>query len=110
MVEQDDEGTYRVEVRNSAGVAFGEATLTVEPLPPIVAPRLAIAPVSTELFRLSLEGEPGREYLIQESTTLQSWRDLIRFVGRSEPFQIAVPYHPESGATVFRGVVEPNSN
>jgi len=108
-VEQADAGTYRVGVSNSAANTFDEATLVVEPLPAVAAPRLAMVPVSAGLFELSLEGEPGREYLIQDSTTLQSWRDLIRFLGSNAPFRIKVPFNFQPGATVFRGLVETNA-
>ncbi len=97
-VQAGDAGAYQVTVTNLAGVVSAEATLEVLPR---TRPRLEIASVS-EGYQLTLEGEPGTEYLIQQSQALDGWSDFIRLVATNAPFQIRLPVDPQAIATFFR--------
>jgi GH43 family beta-xylosidase len=85
-IQTNNTGTYFVTVSNIAGtVTSSNAQLTVTlPLPAHIDSFKAAVDGTV---RLSISGEPGSPYVVQNSSDLVNWIDLVSFVSTNGIFQ-----------------------
>ena len=101
-------GTYTLSASNAVGFAVSRhAKLTVFTTAPFESPILQVLPVHDGVFRLRVVGSPGRRYMLEISTTAETWSPIRTNIPTVMPFEIAEPIQPGPAHRWYRVRVTP---
>ncbi len=84
--QRTNAGMYSVLITNTAGpVSSLNASLTLSSTGP-TAPQLSAAAYANGAFSLSVNGDPGHDYIIQVSSNLTDWQNIFTNPSATPPF------------------------
>ena len=76
-VQATNAGTYSVTVSNTAGIANSSNALLTVSSGAYAKPQLSSVTFSNGVFRLTVSGDTGPDYIVQASTNLTAWQSLF---------------------------------